>query len=311
MFSRLGLSTLNSMKYAKYCQPCIIPSHSISLGPNPMFYSIKGLPKSSKKNLIDDNELDKNMSIFTIEDKVTQSSGLANFIRKTYTATGLGIFGTIGVAQMLDYSNIASQYPVHCLGFGFVASIASIVGINYANYTINETENGLESKNSLGRQFAFGGLVTGMGLTLSPMVDLCNTIDPTILPISMLLSGTVMGGASAYAYNASADKYLSLKAPMMGALCGLVGISFTSLGSGLIFGFDAPLSLLLHNVDIYGGLVVFTGLVVYDTQKSIAMYEDGDPDHLGCATALYLDFVNLLIRMLEIIAKHNQSRYQL
>jgi FtsH-binding integral membrane protein len=62
-------------------------------------------------------------------------------------------------------------------------------------------------------------------------------------------------------------------------------------------------------VDTYGGILLFTAMNAYDTQLAMARYRDGDADHLGCATDLFLNFMNLLIRIMEALAKaqeHNK-----
>ena len=74
------------------------------------------------------------------------------------------------------------------------------------------------------------------------------------------------------------------------------------LGSTLIFGPNA-LSALVHNVDIYGGIGLFTLMSIYDSYMAKQMYLKGEADHLGCATTVYLDFINLLIRIMEALAK--------
>ena len=88
----------------------------------------------------------------------------------------------------------------------------------------------------------------------------------------------------------------------MGGLVGLVGMGLVGLGSQLIFG-PTMFSMALHSIDTYAGIVLFTAMSAYDTHKSIEMYENKDPDHLGCAINLYLDFINLLIRIMEVMAK--------
>lgn len=60
---------------------------------------------------------------------------------------------------------------------------------------------------------------------------------------------------------------------------------------------------MTHIISLYGGIPLFTGLIAYDTHKSIEKYNSGDPDHLGCSVELYLDFMNLFVRFVEIIGK--------
>ncbi len=65
---------------------------------------------------------------------------------------------------------------------------------------------------------------------------------------------------------------------------------------------------LLHNVDLYGGIALFTGFTAYDTHRAIDLYKRNDPDHLGVATDMYLNFMNLLIRIMEIYLKMQRKQ---
>jgi FtsH-binding integral membrane protein len=57
----------------------------------------------------------------------------------------------------------------------------------------------------------------------------------------------------------------------------------------------------VHRIDLIGETGVFTAYVAYITHNCIESYNSGSPDHLGHATEFFLDFINILNRMLEII----------
>jgi FtsH-binding integral membrane protein len=109
-----------------------------------------------------------------------------------------------------------------------------------------------------------------------------------------------------YAKYRPRGELLTYEAPLMGGLMGLVGLGVVNLGSVAIFGPNV-VSTALHSVDTYGGILLFTGLTAYDTQKAISRYQNRDPDHLGCSVELYLDFMNLFVRIMEIIAKSKNN----
>lgn len=235
-------------------------------------------------------------------DSVNHDIGLSTFLKDTYLATGLGVGSSIGLALAADYSGIASQYPGMCFGLGIVGAICGVLGMSATKYDIWKSKYGLTSTNSVERKISFTALTAGMGLTMAPTVSMVAEISPMILPVSVALSFATMGGASLYAYKSENAKLLTLKAPLMGALTGLVGVSLMALGSSLLFG-NNMFTQMLHSVDLYGGIALFTALTAYDTHVAIDKYEKGDPDHLGCATDFYLDFMNLLVRFMELVAK--------
>ena len=61
-------------------------------------------------------------------------------------------------------------------------------------------------------------------------------------------------------------------------------------------------------ITTYLGLFIFIGLTAYDTQKIKAMFSGNDDEELegkkavAGALALYLDFINLFLMMLRIMA---------
>ena len=58
---------------------------------------------------------------------------------------------------------------------------------------------------------------------------------------------------------------------------------------------------LLHSLNLYGGLVLFTAYIAYDTQKMIDEYEMGEDDHLKHAVDLFIDFKAIFMRVLSIL----------
>ena len=241
-----------------------------------------------------------------INEPDAQVTGIKKFLGRVYGCTGLSIAATLGIAQGMSYYGTALEYPIHCFGGGIVMAFGGLAGIMFSKYRVLQDDQGLRSENQPARLLSYGALVTGMSLTLSPMVEMCNEMSPTILPIATGLSLFTMAGASLFAYTRPTDSLLVWKAPLMGGLFGLVGVSFSALIGGWIFGFDNAIIPLLHNVDLYGGIVLFTGLTAYDTHVAIDMYKRKDPDHLGISVDMYLDFMNLLIRIMEVVAKSKQ-----
>lgn len=236
----------------------------------------------------------------------TQVVGIKRFLGRIYGCTGLSIAATLGLAQGLSYYGIPIENPTLCLG-GILLGFGGIAGTMFTKYKIVQDDDGLRSENQPARLISFGAFVTGMSLTLSPMVEMCNDVSPTILPIATGLSLFTMAGASAFAYMRPADSLLAWKAPLMGGLIGLIGVSCSALVGGWIFGFNSATIQLLHSVDLYGGIILFTGLTAYDTHVAIDMYKRKDPDHIGISMDLYLDFMNLLVRIMEIVTKSKKE----
>ncbi len=88
-------------------------------------------------------------------------------------------------------------------------------------------------------------------------------------------------------------------------MAGLVAVCLASIGSVALPATAIRTASVLQNVSLYGGLAVFSGLVLWDTQKIIAhaenAYDGKRLSPINDAIAIYLDFINLFIRILQIM----------
>lgn len=93
-------------------------------------------------------------------------------------------------------------------------------------------------------------------------------------------------------------------------MVGLVAILITSLLNALLFK-----SVMVNYVITIVGVIVFLGLIAYDMQKLRQLYESGymnqefeEKMKIYGAFTLYLDFINLFIRLLQIFGRGNSSK---
>ena len=90
-------------------------------------------------------------------------------------------------------------------------------------------------------------------------------------------------------------------------LMGLIAIVIASIVN--IFVGSSALQFAISVI----GVIIFTGLTAYDTQRIKEMYLDSDTDEvegkkaiLG-ALALYLDFINLFMLLLQLFGQRRQE----
>ena len=63
-----------------------------------------------------------------------------------------------------------------------------------------------------------------------------------------------------------------------------------------------PLSLSLLQIQLYLGLVLFCGFVLFDTQLIIERFNNGDNDYIWHSVDLFIDFIAIFKRLLIILA---------
>ncbi|QQP55130.1 Growth hormone-inducible transmembrane protein [Caligus rogercresseyi] len=94
-----------------------------------------------------------------------------------------------------------------------------------------------------------------------------------------------------------------------------------AMGLGLVFAssigsfFLPPTSMLgasLYSLSLYGGLILFGGFVLYDTQKIIYKAENTPRyvgwDPINASSGIYMDTLNIFIRIAQILAMNGGSK---
>lgn len=256
-----------------------------------------------------------NTTVLTARDAVNKHDGLKRFLNKTYLYTGGGIASTLGIglatSPLLLSSNGDLLLPT-MIG-GTVIALGGAFGMGFTKYSVdtekyvdenNKTIEHYTSTNSIGRQLSFASLITGMGLTMGPVLMIAGANN--VLAPAILASGLVFGGASAYAMKQPEGSLTIWGPALTGGLLSLIGCGLTAIVTNAIIGPNI-FSTMLHSIDLYVGIPLFAGFVAYDTHVAIEMYKRGDPDHLGCSANMYLDFMNILVRMIEIMSKFKKN----
>jgi len=279
---------------------------------------------SSNKEVNKIEVIDRSQLQYT--DIIDGNFGLKQFIKRTYMWTGLGITSSLGLSLTGSYfpQIIGWTSPGIFLGSCAILSIGGAIGVGMGKYTIHRQlvninnmsgtalqtqktdisflkSNQVEiiySTNSPLRKLSYIAMLTGNGLMFIPIFI---ALPDAVLP-AFIASASVFGGATMYAWKRKPGELDHWGPVLYGGLSGLVVVSLLGVGSQMFLGHNW-FGDMTHMISLYGGIPLFTGLIALDTKKAIEKYQDGEPDHLGCSTELYLDFMNLFIRFIEIISK--------
>ena len=122
-------------------------------------------------------------------------------------------------------------------------------------------------------------------------------IDRSI-PLTALLGTTaVFACFAAFALLSRRRSMLYLGGVLSSGLTILVLLGF--LRSFFSFG--------VSSLELYGGLALFVGYVVFDTQLVVEKADAGSTDFVWHATTLYLDFINIAIRIAIVLARNKED----
>ena len=95
-------------------------------------------------------------------------------------------------------------------------------------------------------------------------------------------------------------------------MAGLAAVCLASIGSVALPATDIRTVSVLENVSLYVGLAVFSGLVLWDTQKIIKhaenAYDKRQLSPINDALGIYLDFINIFVRLLTIMDNNRRRK---
>ena len=125
-----------------------------------------------------------------------------------------------------------------------------------------------------------------------------------------LYTFAMMGALSLVGATAKQEKYLYIGGPL---LAGAAIVAVSGLAPLIIPATAARTLAVTQNLWLYGGLVVFGGFTLYDVQKVLyhaRMAQAGviQRDPVNESISLELDFLNIFIRMVQILMMQNRRK---
>ena len=154
------------------------------------------------------------------------------------------------------------------------------------------------------------GLWTAFNLTQAALLAPLMFMQPAILARAGLYTIGMMGSIAFVGATAKQEKYLYLGGPL---LAGVAIVALSGLAPLVIPATAARTLMWTENIWLYGGLAVFGGFTLYDVQKILhhaRMAERGlmKKDTVNESISLELDFLNIFIRMVQILGMSGNRR---
>jgi len=203
------------------------------------------------------------------------------------------VYASLAISTMAAAVGAAIHLFAGFLKGGFLASLGGIGFLLALGLTSDEPKNQLKRLGYL-VGFAF---CTGLGL--GPLLEHVIAIEPQIISTAFFATALIFVCFSLTALWAEERSYLYLGGSLMSGLSimclmGLMNIFFRST--------------LIYQFHLYGGLVIFCGFILYDTQLIIEKKRNGDNDFIWHSVDLFLDFVNIFRRILLILSNKEERK---
>jgi FtsH-binding integral membrane protein len=229
---------------------------------------------------------------------VVIDQGLRSYMLKVYNYMGLGLaltgaaaYGTFHAAvdpsgQLTGFGQALFLSPLKWVVI--FAPLAMVMGLSFGVHRMSVAA-------AQGLFWLYAALV-GVSLSSLGLIYTSGSIAQVFL-----VTAVTFGALSLYGYTTRRD----LTGFGSFLFMGLIGIIIASLVN--LYFQSGALSLALSVI----GVLVFTGLTAYDTQKIKDMYFEGDDvavmgrKAIMGALSLYLDFINLFLSLLRLFGNRN------
>ncbi|XP_043681187.1 growth hormone-inducible transmembrane protein-like [Vespula pensylvanica] len=148
-----------------------------------------------------------------------------------------------------------------------------------------------------------------IGAVIAPI---CFLGGPLLTRAALYTSG-IIGGLSTVAMCAPSDKFLKMAGPLSIGL----GVVFVSSLGTLFLPPTTALGASLYSLSIYGGLILFSMFLLYDTQHIIKNAQVHPVHHdesirpydpIKNAISIYLDTLNIFLRVLTLLSSGGSNR---
>jgi FtsH-binding integral membrane protein len=153
------------------------------------------------------------------------------------------------------------------------------------------------------------GCWTLFNLTQAALLSPLMFMHPAILARAGLYTVGMMGSIAFVGATAKQEKYLYLGGPL---LAGVAIVALSGLAPMVLPATAARTLMWSERLWLYGGLAVFGGFTLYDVQKILhhaRLAERGliKRDVVNESVSLELDFINIFIRMVQILGMRNNN----
>jgi len=181
-----------------------------------------------------------------------------------------------------------------------IATLALMMGSGMVARSI-PYEKGIGAK-----QLAWAAHCAVMGAIIAPL----SFVGGPILIRAAWYTAGIIGGLSTVAVCAPNDRFLYMGGPLAIGL----GVVFASSLGSMFLPATTALGAGLYSISLYGGLLLFSAFLLYDTQRIVHRAENHPNfgvqkfDPVNSSMSIYIDSLNIFIRIVSILTGQGGNR---
>lgn len=218
-------------------------------------------------------------------------------VHSTYEYLGASLGLTARAAYAVARSPTLMNLAMRNSPMAMLGSLVLVVGTGMVARSVPYNPNSVLSAKTAAWALHAGTI----GAVIAPLALLGG---PLIIRAAWMTAG-VVGGLSAIAVTAPSEKFLNMAGPLAIGL----GVVFASSIASNFIPPTGRLGLSLYSVALYGGLVLFAALMLYDTQRILNRAEHQMHfDPVNESISIYLNTINIFIRIASIMATGGNRR---
>lgn len=219
-------------------------------------------------------------------------------VRDTYMYFGVSCAAAAASAVAVFRSPLGHRFFALCSRHPIMSTVGILVGL----VGTGQAMMAIPYSPGVGAKQMMWLLNCGMlGLAVAPI----GALGGAIAIRAAWYTAGIIGGLSTVAVCAPSDKFLNWAGPLG---IGLGGVFVASIGSAFLPA-TSTLGLSLYSISLYGGLLLFSAFLLYDTQKVVHKAETHPNmwgvvpyDPINMSHHIVLDAVNIFIRVAQILA---------
>ncbi|NXY77716.1 BI1 inhibitor, partial [Glareola pratincola] len=175
------------------------------------------------------------------------------------------VYATFAICMFMAAAGAYISVVTHLFQFGLLTCLGAL----WLMFWLSATPHSRETEHErLGMLVSFAFL---MGINLGPLLKICISINPSIIPVAFLGTAAIFACFSLSALYARRRSFLYLGGLLFSGLT-------LMLYSSVVNAFMGSTSLFTANLCV--GLMITCGFVLFDTQLIIEKAESGDKDYI-------------------------------